>query len=560
MSDRLPLLHRLLFGLCSLTLLGMLGTRALHYASASLPPRLDDLLAAALAFELSIFANVTALVIFYQPLAVVGIVLLLVFRKRLLRRSEDRLGTHPALHSAIWISFVLGHFFFDLDPFLAGGALLSLLLAAPHLRRSADRTRAIWPRRVEAGAWIAFFAIWSALSGEPLVIAAIAIWAVLLALVTVGARRHLFARDRLLLGVAGLAVVQGVAALLPLLMPPPGATRLGSGMAYSFCEAPRHAKLFAVVPQCFTLPLAASWENCIEGHLAQFDLRDLKEQKRHHFLSERFYGRMEQLTCLEDTIQIGMSSALIDGEPLGQNAMEFEIAPPHRIRTNLVGAQMGDRLAYDAKRDALFYVGEWSNRIVRYDRAAKTASDHHADPPDGRITIMGQKVPGSLLLSRYSIHDARDTLYLVEWLGGRWVQELGLASLEVQRKFLHNNGGAIGLAVDEELERIYVTGLWGMEVFDLRSGALIARRRLGFFSRVPVLDAEHDLLYVPSTVEGKIRVFDRHDLEPLGAIAIGYGTRHPYLSFDSQRFFASSRAAYYWWDAAELARRFRGTP
>ena len=118
-------------------------------------------------------------------------------------------------------------------------------------------------------------------------------------------------------------------------------------------------------------------------------------------------------------------------------------------------------------------------------------------------------------------------------------------------------GVTVPLPTPEELDRIYVTGLWGMEVFDLESKALLARKRLGFFSRVPVLDPEHDLLYVPSTVEGRIRVFDRPSLELLGTIPIGYGTRHPHWSPATKRFFASSQRAYHYWDAGELAKRFR---
>ena len=191
-------------------------------------------------------------------------------------------------------------------------------------------------------------------------------------------------------------------------------------------------------------------------------------------------------------------------------------------------------------------------------RESQTAEEYVAGSHASKSSVLGKTLQGSLLLSRYSIHTKRDTIYFVEWLGGRYVHEMSLFPFRFQRSYRHNNGGAIGLTVDEDLDRIYVTGLWGLEVFDLETGNLIFRKRLGFFSRVPVLDAERGLLYVPSTVEGKIRVFDRGSLQLLGVIPIGYGTRHAYLSLAGDRFFASSQVAYYYWDASALALRFRG--
>ena len=122
-----------------------------------------------------------------------------------------------------------------------------------------------------------------------------------------------------------------------------------------------------------------------------------------------------------------------------------------------------------------------------------------------------------------------------------------MARYEVQ------NGGALGTSVDVERDRLFVAGLWGMEVFDLASGRLVARKRLGFVNRPPVIDTVRDRLYVSSTLDGTIRVLDRDSLEWIGELPIGLGVRHAYLSLDGTRLFASSLLAHYAWDPDRLA-------
>jgi hypothetical protein len=77
-------------------------------------------------------------------------------------------------------------------------------------------------------------------------------------------------------------------------------------------------------------------------------------------------------------------------------------------------------------------------------------------------------------------------------------------------------------------------------------------------SRSPAIDTANDIVYVTSTTEGKIRAFDRHSMDLLGALAVGHGPRIPYYSASTDKLFANSSLAYYSWDADELAQRFRG--
>jgi hypothetical protein len=99
-----------------------------------------------------------------------------------------------------------------------------------------------------------------------------------------------------------------------------------------------------------------------------------------------------------------------------------------------------------------------------------------------------------------------------------------------------------------------VSSIWGLEVFDVTTGALIARKRLGLGNRSVVVDRGRNRLYLSSTVEGKVRVLDRDTFDLIAQIPIGIGTRYPYLSQDGRRLFASSASAYYHWEADTIAK------
>ena len=56
-----------------------------------------------------------------------------------------------------------------------------------------------------------------------------------------------------------------------------------------------------------------------------------------------------------------------------------------------------------------------------------------------------------------------------------------------------------------------------------------------------MIDRERDLVYVPSTMGGRIHVFDRRTFERRGTIPIGLETRNALLTSDGRWFFASAR-------------------
>ena len=122
----------------------------------------------------------------------------------------------------------------------------------------------------------------------------------------------------------------------------------------------------------------------------------------------------------------------------------------------------------------------------------------------------------SLVVGPQSYHAGRDSLFMTEWFGGTHAYEVDLETRSRRTLYAHRNGGALGITVDETFGRLYVVGVWGMEVFDIATGDVVGRKRLGTLSRSPVIDETRGLLYVASTAEGRIRVFDHASLKQLG--------------------------------------------
>jgi DNA-binding beta-propeller fold protein YncE len=144
-------------------------------------------------------------------------------------------------------------------------------------------------------------------------------------------------------------------------------------------------------------------------------------------------------------------------------------------------------------------------------------------------------------------------MYLVDWMQGRYAYALDLTTLRVVDRYDVGGGGSMGVAVDPERDRLYVSSMWGLEVFDLATDTLIARKRTGLGNRPVIVDTARNRLYLSSMVEGKIRVLDRDTLEVIGQVPIGFGSRYAHLSLDGKYLFASSASAYYYWDADTLA-------
>jgi hypothetical protein len=73
------------------------------------------------------------------------------------------------------------------------------------------------------------------------------------------------------------------------------------------------------------------------------------------------------------------------------------------------------------------------------------------------------------------------------------------------------------------------------------------------------VDASNDLVYLPTTIEGRLRVLERRSLRLAGVIDLGLGPRNAFVSSRAGALLAGTSRAYYYWKSADLARRFAPT-
>jgi hypothetical protein len=94
-----------------------------------------------------------------------------------------------------------------------------------------------------------------------------------------------------------------------------------------------------------------------------------------------------------------------------------------------------------------------------------------------------QEYSGSSILYTTSIHPGRNRVYLAEWMRGRYAFAIDLTTLRPVARYDVGGGGALGITVDVERDRLFVSSLWGLEVFDLATDRLIVRKRTGLGNR-----------------------------------------------------------------------------
>jgi hypothetical protein len=544
-SAGFPLVLRVWLLLCAAGVGSFIGARALHYLNLPLPSTvervLDRLMQAGFhtTFLFGILLQPSGLRVILVLAALVAFAL----RRRWFIRREDpgRYATRPWLYALMCSGLGLGHIGLDLNPWVAIGCAAAAALACGGRRL---RLRAATPVVVAA-----FLMGWAAFSPTHGDAAAIFLWAVILGVLALLRSRWLTARDVFFLGAFLSVITQIVASAVPIYWPRHGGALLGEGMAYGFCEHEKGGRFYAAVS-------GLSKNQFRDGHIVEYDSADLTRLRDLSLFDQEFFGRFVQLLCLPDTIQAAMAQTWIAGKFQGENVMEFRISDPSDVNRSLWGPWVGQQLLWDQKRDAVFYTSEWSNAILRLDR--NTGAVNHtlgADLIRARPTwLFLGTIPGSLAMAP-TPHHARDSFFVGHWLTGSTIYEIDLGRLAVRRQFEPRNGCNADLVVDEEYDRLFAASLWGVDVIDLRTGQVERRMRTGTGARTPVIDTQNGLVYIPSTVEGKMRVFDRETLRPVGVLAIGAGARRALFSAATGRLFATNDKAYYWWDAAALAAR-----
>lgn len=528
---------------CAVALAILIGARWLRYTTWSDWPALDAVLRRVMVVDTQTFLwfwgyGQIELRTVLLALAVAAIALHRRLPAALFEPDGTRARLTPVALALGLTGLVAAHYMIDANPTVAAACATSLPLAW------LLRGRRL-PGALALVVWAAFFAAWLAYAGDRMDRLAIVAWAVVLGVTHLLLGPRLRTRDVTLARIAAVVPVNLIPSLVPLVVAPLGATYVGAGLAYSFCEVPDRGTIHAAIPVCGSV--IADYEACKDGRIVEYDLVTKKLVATHRFFSPDFYGRLELMICLPDEIQVGVQASVQHGRQIVQSVMAFDVADPTRFTPVVAGPALGNTLAYDAAHDAFFYTSEFSNLLVRLDRKTRqfddTASQDLVSPWHEPVTL--KPFGGSYILAPHAVHYGRNRLYITEWMGGNFVHAIDLDTLRKVASYDMGSGAGLGLSIDPDRDRLFVSSLWGLEIFDLKTDRLIARKRIGLGNRPVVIDALRNRLYVSSMVEGKIRILDRDSLEIIGQVPIGIGSRYPHLTRDGSTLFASSAAAHY---------------
>jgi len=546
MGVELPWFHRA-WGLgCAAATSALWLARELHYLRVDWPAPLARGIDSAmhLAMHLVVVLSLTA----GLQLGALSVVLLaLVFRRHwLLEKREGVWGSRPWLFSLAFAFVALNNFLLDVNPWLSRLSLVSLVLVF-----LAERRGLSFAARAALLAASVLTAVGLAPTRADLVAALL--WCAFLYALTSAAGR-VASRDRLFLGVAGSVLCQIAGSLWPLGVPSHGGVRIGEGMAYGFCENTDRGRVYAAVPGSRSGPDAF-----LDGHVAELDSGSLSPRRRFFPFDLHFRGRLIAPLCLPDSLHVGMAETLIGRGGQRENVLEIPLDRLKPRGRSLFGGEVGQTLFWDRERDAVFYASEWSNDIFRLDRGTGTV-----DRDVGSTFIprnqdhwffFGRRYPGSLALSN-DTHQRRGTFFAGHWLTGSTVYEIDLRSLALRSRFEPSHGGTSAISLDESRGRLFVSSLWGLEVLDIESGRAVARVRTGLGCRAAVVDPISGFVYLPSTVEGRIRVLDPDTLDVAGSIDVGFGPRNALFATRSRSLLATSALAHYYWKSEALRARF----
>lgn len=594
-ASRLSWPETALIGLLASWAFLCVGARAAYYAASSLPMPIADFVGWLNNISSRAFFRIFAEIPLSVLPAAIFVGLLLFHRRACFGRVDGRWTLVRWWYPIIWADLAWNQIALDFSARVASVAwrTLPVALALAYLAPSGRSSKTV--RSVRTAIWIAAVALASLRVHAAIDLLGAAVWGAWALGILLRPADRMFLRDRFLLLVLGVPMIQiatsteelfalvvllvagGVGGYLlfrlrarlrwALLIAAPllvlvsiaialsaqrtffnhGGMKIGDSGAYSFCEMTPRQRVFATVPNC-----GSTEPSCQQGVIAEFDTQDPSRSQVHPIFDETFFGRLEHIVCIDDTIQVGMcctNSGVADDEA----TITWLPDDPEEYERNGPEAQ-ARRLVFDPLHNAIFYVGDHVFRVDRETGASSTVVEERI------LAAVGQEPSSNKLgiftIDTESIDPHGNRIFIAELGRGSNVYEVALDSLEVQRTFQLHGGGMPSATVDSELSRLYVIGIFGLEVIDLETGKTIARRRTGTMPRPPVVDRDHDLLYVGTTVGGRIHVYDRRTLDPLGEIPIGLYGRNCLITEDRRWFFSSSGIGIYAWDVPTLAARF----
>jgi hypothetical protein len=544
----------------------LLGSRALYYSVTSLPWLLEGMVELLIRGRLASFAVTGLPLIVLEIPALLVLLVLFAWRRRwfLERTPAGRLGFRPWVVGLAGPLLALNDFFFDADPYMAKLCALSVpLLALWLIPRGASRVR----RFVALAGTTVLLVLWSWWAPSPACAWAVAVWALCLAVAATLGRTTLQPAHAVWLAVLLVPVATfGVPIVLAGAIRDPLWTKArlleSEGFAYGFCEFPEHHQIFLTVPVCQTGQIV----QCMAAYVAEYDSRDFSHRTVHRFFDASFRGGLRELLCIDDVVQVTMSRTQFGDKLPLTNVMEFRRDDPRQFRRTIFPVDVlqggdgfpGYRGAYDAERDAVIYVSEWTNRMFRLDRRTGVldlhAGDHLPSKPFEPLRNYG------LTTGSEAVDPGRDSVFVAQWADGAEIWELGLSDLRIRASYSTHDTGSFGVAVDQEYGRLILSGLWGVNVLDLQTGRVHARKRLGPGVRIAQIDSHHGLIYLGTTFGSHVWVLDRATLETVGRITTGLGARIPHVTADGRFLLTSNQHSTYLHETEDVLRELRLAP
>ncbi|MBL8032257.1 MAG: hypothetical protein JNJ69_01040, partial [Leptospiraceae bacterium] len=485
--------------------------RALVFSA--LPGGAEDILGDVLVAQFHIFLTIVGFLYLYaiqtKPLLFVLIILaayLLIKTFYCLRHRKIAMPIEAAPLLAVLMIFF--QFFADLSPQLMISALIIIAIMMIQIALI----------RKSAGNYILVFALLASVIVSAIslvwmdiaeVFALCVFAAIALTLLRLFASGRLTVAAYLIITLTAMPTVQVFSAWLPSVIRYPGATLITAQPALSFCESQTTGMLFAVHPQC---PLTMFADKCRNAFIGAYDLTGLEARREIRPFNSEYFGRPEQLICHKGQIFVGMNGVRIRNVNVGANTMLIDYTQDHvRIWKDFAGSGIGNSLVYDAKNDALFLSAEFDQRIYRWDFTRQQMQKDIGDllPNPWYRALTGSVVSGSIISHHDGISDKHNAVYFAEWINGRLIHEVDRTTMRPKRRLRFNGGASVGVTVDEELDRLWVSHLWGVSVFDLQTGQLLAKHRAGFINRPAVIDKTNNLVFSGATASGRIHAFDR---------------------------------------------------
>ncbi len=315
------------------------------------------------------------------------------------------------------------------------------------------------------------------------------------------------------------------------------------GNIYGYCEFPEKKRLYGSVPYCSVSQI----EECIQGYIVEYNTEPFKRIQSHEVFNNNFVGVLRETFCFKDRIYVTMNSVKLRNHLRHSNVMSFNILDAKKHKETIFSSDElikagpdlhGHRYAYIEEKNSLLLVSEWSNRVGLFDLGSQKYREIKVSRLP-RKNYDGTRSNG-LITGSWSVNKKRNSVVLHEFMDGSRIYEVDVDNWRVIKIYDTFDTGGLAVAVDEKYDRLIVSGLWGINVIDSKTGNTVFRKRLAPGVRAAVIDKFNNLIYLNSTIGALLTVLDRKSLRTVKQFTVGSVGRRMYLTLDGQSLFLSN--------------------